>query len=248
MIENGQQDGGYVLIHDGHSVPFRITRRDRKSLAITVHPDLGLEVVAPKRCSAAEVLERVEKRASWIVRQRRYFTQFHPTLPDSKYFPGETHLYLGRQYRLKVHTDAEECVKLIGRFLHVWVKDRHDRVRIGKAVSAWYSYHANRVLNQRTQLCLGRHPSLRPRSEPRVIVRAMKRRWGSCTKSGTVMLNRDLIKAPIHCVDYVITHELCHLRVHDHSRAFYDLLASYMPDWRQRKSRLEQMVVPYQPA
>ncbi len=76
-------------------------------------------------------------------------------------------------------------------------------------------------------------------SMPKLIVRRIKTRWGSCSKNGTILLNTELIKAPVDCIDYVITHELCHLRIHEHTSAFYRLLSRCMPDWERRKARLE---------
>ena len=69
----------------------------------------------------------------------------------------------------------------------------------------------------------------------------MKKRWGSCTARGAINLNIELIKAPSHCIDYVVTHELCHLKCPDHGKAFYSLLNRVMPDWESRKKRLERV-------
>src|SRR5438445_673729 len=115
MIENGQPGGGFLLNYGGLRVPFQIEFRERKHLAITVHPDQRLEIVAPKGCQIDRVLRRVEKRQGWIMKQWRYFEQFKPTHPGSHYVSGESCLYLGRQYRLKVHEAQTEDVKLIGK-------------------------------------------------------------------------------------------------------------------------------------
>lgn len=70
--------------------------------------------------------------------------------------------------------------------------------------------------------------------------RRMVRRWGSCKVKGGILFNRDLVKAPVHCIDYVIMHELCHVRIPNHGRRFYELLGQMMPDWELRKARLER--------
>ncbi len=243
MIVNSQPDGRYFLVADGKRIPFRIERRKRKRLAITVHPDLRLEVVAPADSSAEQVLLRVEKRAGWILRQQQYFEKFLPTHPGSRYVSGETHLYLGRQYRLKVHMASTESVKLVGKFLHVWSSDLEDTGRNRSSVERWYREHAERVFRHRADLLRKQCRALKLSREPRLVLRRMPRRWGSCTKSGNILLNVDLIKAPIHCVDYVIVHELCHLQIHNHSPAFYRLLSRCLPDWERRKRRLEEFVL-----
>ena len=109
-------------------------------------------------------------------------------------------------------------------------------------VASWYDDHAKAIFKNRMSVCLANCSSLKLPSPPKLFVRPMKRRWGSCTKQGRITLNVDLVKAPIHCIDYVIVHELCHLKIHDHSLAFYRLLSRVMPDWPTRKQRLDSQV------
>ncbi len=93
-------------------IAFQLKRRDRRTLAISVNPDASVEVVAPIDATLDKVFEKVRKRASWIQRQQRFFTQFRPRTPERQYVSGETHLYLGRQYKLKVVADIQQQVKL----------------------------------------------------------------------------------------------------------------------------------------
>lgn len=240
MIENGQPNGGYVLSFGGKRIPFRIEHRKRKKLAITIYPDPRLEVLAPLGVTSQQVLPRVEKRASWILRQWKYFERFLPRPPGPRFSAGETHRYLGRQYRLKLHEGSADRVKLVGRFLHVWSADRSDTIRIEELLDAWYREHAADVFHHRMRLCIKQCPALKLPHEPRVTIRRMTHRWGSCTKTGNITLNLDLVKVPTHCIDYVLVHELCHLRIHNHGPAFYRLLGRCMPDWRTRKQRIEE--------
>jgi len=242
MIEKDRH-GHYALASNGERIPFDLEFRKRRRLNITVHPDMRVEVLAPITSSVEQVLTRVERRAGWIQRQRRFFEQYQPKQPDRRYVSGETYVYLGRQYRLKVRAGLHGSVKLVGKYLYVTIVEREKASEVKRLLDQWYLDHAQRLFAHRLQHCLALARSLGLPSPPRVLVRKMTRRWGSCSRSDTVSLNVDLVQVPIHCIDYVIMHELCHLRVHDHSPRFYSLLTRCMPDWRQRKARLEAVCI-----
>jgi predicted metal-dependent hydrolase len=244
MIENGQPDGSFVLHHGGKQTPFTVDFRKRTKLAITVHPDMRVEVGAPAGSPLDRILARVEKRAGWILKQLYYFEQYQPTQPGPRYISGETHVFLGRQYRLKVREGKTEAVKLIGRFFSVWVKDSRDTASVQRLLESWHRDHAEPLFAHRLRGIVECTPSLGFKTTPRLLIRKMDRRWGSCTKAGNILLNVELMRAPIHCIDYVIVHELCHLKVHNHGAEFYRLLSRCMPDWLKRKQRLERVVVP----
>ena len=239
MIENGQPHGGYLLTHGPLRIPFQVEFSERTQLTIHVHPELRLEVLAPTGRDIDRVLKRVDARSGWIAKQWRYFQQYQPQSPARQYVSGETHIYLGRQYRLKIRKSEQSSVKLKGRFLHVEHADNSNQDAIKSLVEAWYWDHATRLFESRLEKCLNGCKSLGLDELPKLTVRAMKRRWGSCTKAGNISLNVELVKAPIHCIDYVIVHELCHLEIHNHSPAFYRLLSQCMPDWEHRKARLD---------
>lgn len=226
----------------GRKIEFGLVWRNRAHLSIDVHPDRTVVVVAPQVRSLQEVLERVRKRAAWIVKQLDYFERFDPLTPPRKYVPGETYLYLGRQYRLKVTKSAKDEVKLLGRYLHVFSAEPGDSEHTKGLVYDWYRAHAQVMFERRLALCLQAARGLDV-TAPKIIVRRIKTRWGSCSKRGTILLNTELVKAPVDCIDYVIIHELCHLKIHKHTPAFYRLLSRCMPDWEHRKARLETITL-----
>jgi predicted metal-dependent hydrolase len=241
MIENSQPGGGYLLRHDGVTIPFRVDYSDRKHLAITVHPEMRLEVDAPEGTLPASVLARVHKRTKWIVRQWRYFERHQPKHPGYRYVSGESHRYLGKQFRLKVVKRETPSVKLVGRWFLVQSPDPKDADGTKELLERWYRAHAGVLFPARLAECMKACSSLKLDSAPSMTIRKMTHRWGSCTPEGRIVLNRDLILAPVTCIDYVIVHELCHLKVRNHSPVFYKLLGRIMPDWAARKERLERV-------
>lgn len=239
MIRNGQPGGGYLLRYGDCEVPFRIQRTERLKLTISVFPDMRVEVLAPSTQTVEAVLDRVDRRAKWIVKQWRYFEQYQPTQPDRRFVSGETHRYLGRQYRLKVAKASVSAVKLIGRYFQVQHFDPADTAVISCLLQDWYVRHASALFATRIDYWLSECRVLSLTKPPALLIRPMIRRWGSCSKKGTITLNVDLVKVPLIYIDYVIVHELCHLKIHNHSPAFYRLLTRCMPDWKQRKERLD---------
>lgn len=223
-------------------IGFTLEHRDRKTLSIEVHPDCSVVVIAPLSSVVEEVLEVVHRRRAWIVRQQEYFRGIPFPVPTHEYVSGETHRYLGRQYLLKVigvGEAAEESVKLIGPNLRVCTTAPKDRVRTERLVQRWYRTRARIRFTERLGVC---HERVRRYGIPlpELRIQSMPKRWGSCTPSGRILLNPLLIQAPTPCIDYVITHELCHRKVMRHDREFYRLLERVMPDWGERKGRLEK--------
>ena len=223
------------------TIHYHLSYARRKTPAISVHPDLRVTVKAPVETEIEDVEARVRKRAPWILRQKRDYERYLPHLPPRQYVSGETHRYLGRQYRLKVVSDADhaEQVKLThGRlFIHVHNKADTERVRI--LLDGWYRRQARRVFVERLDACYPRAERLGA-PYPEIAVRVMKTRWGSCNSPDRIALNLKLIQVPKMYIDYVVMHELCHLVERNHSSRFHELLDRAMPDWRERKRRLDE--------
>lgn len=231
-----------TIAYGGKEIVFHVQVSDRKTMEIAVHPDNSVIVKAPRGVSEDDIHGRVYRRARWIAKQINYFQQFHPRTPRRQYVSGETHLYLGRQYRLKVSAGNNPGVKLVRGFLYVTYRGKQNPVRVRLLLDEWYLERARIKYAESLDRCF---PDLQRMgyAQPTIHIRRMKTRWGSLSSKGTLTLNRELIRAPRDCIDYVVTHELCHLKYKDHSRAFYRLLEQVMPDWERRKHRLELALV-----
>ena len=219
-------------------IDFQLEYTNRKSLGITVRPDLSVIVKAPVDTSVGKIKEMIHKKAPWIIRQQSFFLAFHPKMTERKFVGGETHLYLGRQYRLKIISRGEESVKLKGKFIEVATLDKS---RISQLVKDWYVQNAKKKLNliATKQIEKFNKYNVEPSS---IVLREMPTRWGSCTPKGKIILNPELVKAPKGCIEYVIIHELCHLVHHNHTQKFIDLQTKEMPDWEKWKNKLEKLM------
>jgi hypothetical protein len=211
-------------------------------MEIAVHPDASVIVKAPAGTAADRIAGRIAKRARWIKKQLNFFQQFVPHTPPRRYVGGETHFYLGRQYRLKLKKGEQNEVKLKGPYFYVMTPDTSNRQLIKSLLDEWYKEHARSIFIKRLELCYAKANSLKV-SRPKIQLRKMSKRWGSCSKAGSILLNTELVKAPLYSIDYVIMHELCHLKVHTHNSGYYKLLSKCMPDWERRKERLEKAVI-----
>lgn len=231
-----------TVTYGGEIIGFHLLHVERKTLEIAVHPDRSVVVKAPVGTTLSEAEKRVLRRAGWISRQLNFFRQFEPRTPERRYVGGESHYYLGRQYRLKVSRGKEERIRLSKGYFHVEIKENAPADRVRVLLQGWYAERAAEKFHESLGRCWQVFSTL-SLEKPRLQIRRMRKRWGSLSKSGTLTLNTDLIRAPRECIDYVITHELCHLQCHDHSPGFFRLLESMMPDWEKRKHRLELVLM-----
>jgi predicted metal-dependent hydrolase len=222
------------------TIDFKIKRAARKTLAIEVHPDSSVQLIAPENSTLEELRDKVLHRGKWIVKQQAYFEAFLPTTPIREYVSGETHYYLGRRYVLKVKQGDENSVKLKGGELIVTLKP-NDQGKVKEVLAAWYYTHAKRKFEAIMAMTVEKFNAEKIENQP-IVIKRMKRRWGSCTPEGKIILNPELIKANSKCIEYVITHELCHLVIPSHNKAFYQLLSDKMANWEKWKMRLELLM------
>lgn len=214
--------------------------RHASRVAIHVEPDGRVLVDVPPAATLDAVLHAVRKRARWIGRHIDAVNARRIGVQPRQYVSGESLLYLGRRYRLKVQVDPDASVSTALRagLLVVTVPQRHaDSVRTG--LDAWYRERAREIFEQR--LAAVAMPLRWIKQLPPTRLRHMTVQWGSCSPAGLITLNPMLVKAPRECIDYVVLHELVHLQHHHHGAAFYRALDRHMPGWRPIKAKLDGM-------
>jgi predicted metal-dependent hydrolase len=226
------------IVYAKETIGFKVVCVNRKTMEIAVHPDGSVVIKVSEGSNFAEIRKRVYRRAGWIKKQLDYFRQFEPRTPRRSYVGGETHLYLGKQYRLKISNGNINSIKLIRGHFFLGIKGEPTSEKVKHLLEGWYAQKAAERFKERFDRNWPHFEKL-VSAKPRLQVRWMKKRWGSLSKAGTLTLNPDLVRAPIEGIDYVIIHELCHLQHHDHGPGFYRLLEKVLPDWEKRKHRLE---------
>jgi predicted metal-dependent hydrolase len=198
-------------------------------------------VRAPLHSDLDLIEAHVRKRAAWILKHQQQFKQKPPptTTEPPRCVDGAALRYLGSTYTLRVQTSKLERVQIDGDQIVVSVRDAANAEQIGARLDRWYRLQAARVFAERLQACFARVEAWGVKLPP-LKIRDMKTRWGSCSSKGSVALNLRLIHQPIDLIDYVVLHELCHLKEMNHSPRFWTLMDRVLPDWRERRKRLNQ--------
>lgn len=226
-----------VALTSGRSVSIVLHRQQRRTLAIHVYPDSTVEIRAPVMCPLDTVLAFVRRRRHWINRQLERLAAFKPPSAP-QYAQGERHRYLGEWAVLALESGSPRRARLAQGRLRLTLPKSDDPAQVKRLLEEWYRARAGEVFAARLLHWKG-HSAYRGLSQPLLRLRRMRRRWGSCSSHGVITLNTRLVEHRPELIDYVIVHELGHLRVFDHSARFYALMGAVLPDWRQRRRDLE---------
>jgi predicted metal-dependent hydrolase len=233
--------GRYIVEYGTTTIEFELVHSNRETLAIHVYPDASVVIDAPLESPLDAVLDRVQKKAKWITKQQRLYRDHQPTITRiPSYESGETHYYLGKQYRLKVVQDDVERVRFYRGRLYIHVGHPQDRAHKQELLQKWYRVRAKSIFFQQLDKC---YPLVEPFGipYPDLKIREMKSRWGSASPQSNITLNLKLIYVPKRLINYVVLHELCHLREMNHSATYYALLAQVLPNWEYLREELNSL-------
>jgi predicted metal-dependent hydrolase len=226
---------------DGQVIDYEVARRARvtRRIHLELGENGGLRVIAPRRMSRRDIHRTLLSNPLYVARFLSRARAFLAEAPPLRYVDGERHLLLGRRYLLHVRVrDGERRrVEWAGGPIRVITPEPADTDTVRKLLLDWYRRQALQDFPERLAEISAAAPWTYRRSPP-LRVRRMKASWGTCSADGVITLNPLLLRAPSYCVDYVIAHELCHLRQHNHGPRFYALQEQLFPAWRKARQHL----------
>lgn len=225
-----------------NNIEIQVTKKKIKNLHLSVMPPNGsVKISAPIEVSDDAIIAFASSRLGWIKAQIATFEN-HERESKREYVSGESFYLFGRRYLLNViHTNKNKIEIQNDRIILSLKKNTTNDQKIN-FVTNWYRNELRKELKKLLEVWQTR-TRLIPESWQ---IKDMKTKWGSCTKNkGKLWFNLQLAKKPIDCIEYVVLHELIHLKVEKHNNEFKNLMQQYMPNWQERKSTLNNFILDY---
>jgi len=232
MGQANMSQGEYI---QGNGFIAEVIRTSRRKTASIKVDDRVVSVVVPEDLTEQRIAQLLKDKNRWI-KNKIAAQQAVTPASEKEFVSGESFSYLGRNYRLKVKRGAFTPVKLIeGRLVATLPNGAEKPHMVRNALVRWYRTQAEPKLIEKTQRCadiVGVEPSA-------IGIKTYKARWGSCNAKGRIDYNWKLIMAPHRIVDYVVVHELCHLKHYNHSTDYWKQVERIMPEFRQCRDWLK---------
>jgi len=226
----------------GRGFKYRVIFSRRRSISITVSPDKGVIVKAPYRTPLKAIDGFVEEKSEWIRKALVRFSALTRMDRQEGYSDGDPVIMFGKEYTLRLIPGSKYSVRLgsDSTIEATWFRD-NDPLLIRGLLETWFRHVAKNKLPAEFMEVISRYKQL-GFSPAGLTVRKMKSRWGSCSSSGKIALSYDLIRLSKECREYVMIHELCHLRHLNHGKGFYDLLSELYPNWGKARAEIKRYI------
>ena len=225
---------------DGNTIDYTLERKPVKNINLRIKADQSVYVSAPKDVQAKMVDAFVKEKSAYILHAiKRFRDKKRQDISENQFVDGETVKLFGRNLRLKIRYATRCKIESDESYVTLYVKDVNDYELKKRILETWLR---KKCRNEVTSICKKVYPKVQKYGVafPEIQMREMVSRWGSCSpKKGFVTFNTSLISMPVSCIEYVVTHEFTHFLYPNHSQKFYQQLAIFMPDWQERKKRLE---------
>ncbi|HRX22239.1 MAG TPA: SprT family zinc-dependent metalloprotease [Syntrophomonadaceae bacterium] len=226
-----------TLNHGSGHIDFEVIYSDRRTIAIIISPEGDVKVRVPYRTSPQVIMDLVDRKAEWIIRKLQQMELIKTRADKRDFLDGEPFPYLGRDHPLYIRIDARlsRAKAILEDGLFIIDTPAADTILLKNAMEAWYRDAALKYIRSR----IDDYAPILNASPKRITIRQQKTRWGSCSSKGNLSFNWRIVMAPAKIMDYVIVHELCHLIRPDHSREFWSLVGSIIPDYKERRTWLK---------
>jgi predicted metal-dependent hydrolase len=228
-------------IHRIEDIEFKIIYSGRRTIGISVLPDSSVVVRAPYTTSFKTISRIVNDKYSWVLMHRDNYRKLDHSPQKIFYTSGETHLFHGKKVILKIEKSARSYVRFYDNTIELGTNRTNDPAEIRRILYKGYKNEALLLFPELMKKVINEHEKqlFRPTG---LVVRSMKRRWGSCSNKGKITLSTELIKLSDLYIEYVIAHELCHLKHHNHGSQYYKLLSEVFPDWKAVRKELRKYI------
>jgi predicted metal-dependent hydrolase len=219
----------------GRPIGYRLKQSQRtRGIRLEIRSETGLTVVVPGRYTQRQILDILQQKARWIIKHLPTNDPVQLPLFTPEPGQGDKLYFMGRPIEISISTvkSATSSAVLDGYKLLVSTAARDGA--IPRILEKWYRQQAAKVFKQKAdnfQLSMGLHYRA-------IYIRGQRTRWGSCSPAGNLTLNWKLLMAPEEIIDYVVIHELTHLRHMNHSKKFWDMVEHYCPNWKRYRKWL----------
>ena len=226
-----------------NGIAIEVTRKPIKNLHLGVYPPEGqVRVTAPPHISDDAIRLAAIGRLAWIKRQQNNF-QAQPRQSEREMVSGESHYFLGQRYLLQIaeldKKQRKNCIVLQGRStMIIYVKPNTTSEKRLEIIQKWYREQLKALI----PTMLDKWTAIVGVEVTDWGIKKMKTKWGSCNiEEKRIWLNLELVKKPLHCIEYIIVHELVHLLERNHSDRFKSILDKVMPQWRLFRDELNSL-------
>lgn len=212
----------------------------RRSIAIIVCPDLTIKILAPQKTTDERIKEILTKKQNWITKKLRNYRDAKTLITKLESIDdGQSIYYIGQKTILRIMNQNQNNIILDNNIMAIY--SSYNKALV--LVNQWLKVNAAKVFTQRLETCFALFSKKFDYQLPQLKIRRMKCRWGSMSSSGIMVLNLCLICVPIECIDYVIMHELCHMKYQNHGIKFHRLQAYFTPNYKEIKKKLEEFIL-----
>ena len=229
----------YEFFANSIDLSFSLIKENRKTLSARILSDGSLIVKSPLFVSLEEVKLFITKHMRWIVKKKEGARQLN-TGASEEYTHNSILLFMGNKYQLVIQQGLLDKVFIEDGKMMFYATRPKNQKHIKKVLDGWYLKQAHEVFDESLLRCLDNFSGLQM---PDLVIRNMKRRWGSYSSSHKITLTLSLIKAPERCIDYVVIHELCHAYHMNHGKEFKKLLSLKILNWKEIKKELNSYVI-----